>query len=223
MFLYLLVYVILQQASCSKPVFFLTHTLDRISKKLTTQIRLLLKLIMWYFWSTSWETGVFSSEYCSFPPSLSFQQCSILSPSGRFRGVDCFSGQPIDPIFKGIAVNVTPLKMGCSKTSVINYKYKPRNIQKEQKFHLYCSGSLILRKLTFIQVLMNFHTVYKIWCLIAVFRKESNVFVSRTRLNSSTPTYTSLLTLWRFFFRKDVAVLLEFFFKWSIPVVLNIR
>jgi hypothetical protein len=93
--------------------------------------------------------------------------------------------------------------MGCPETSAIVYKYTPRNIPKERKSHLYTGGSLILRKITFVQLLMNFHIVYKTWRLIAVFKTESNLSVSRTRLNHSSPTYPSFLTLWRkkyFFF-----------------------
>ena len=53
-----------------------------------------------------------------------------------FRGVDYrrlfidVSGQLIGPIFKGIAATAVLLKMVVPETSVINYKYTPRNIPK---------------------------------------------------------------------------------------------
>jgi len=69
-----------------------------------------------------------------------------------FLGVDweLFADVSEQPTLKNIAVTAIPLKMGCPESSLINYKYTPRNILKERKSHLYSGGSLILRNLTYV-------------------------------------------------------------------------
>lgn len=163
------------------------------------------------------ENGSFSSECFSFPPSLSFQQHSLLTLSRMFRrrrlvGIYRRFGTTCGPHLQGYSSHCYTLEDGFPETSVINYKYNQCDITNERKSHTPAEAWY-----WFVHLLVNFHIVYKTWYLIAAFKTESNVSVSRTRLNRSTPTHTHLP---KFFnplkkqnSRKDIGVSLGFFFS----------